>query len=189
MARIRAMGRRARDQKRCAGGTGRVVDAGRRGWAGHQQLIQLGAPSAVRQVRHPRPGFPAGPGRRGRHPLQHVHHAGPDHPRRGQPLTCQPERQFRRVVFHRRGDQNSSSSFHPRAVHCPPAQVAGDFRGWPVRVCSRDRKPAAHRPGSPASRQTWQRSRRSRGDLGRDKPQPRQRAQLNRRTQHQLRPP
>ncbi len=150
----------------------------------HQQLVELGAARIVQQVLNPRPRLRPGLLAGGGDALQQVHQPRPDQPRRGQVLARQPKQQPRRVVLHRPGEQELPELLPCQLVHRPPAQVPGHLAQMvgagllphPVPAQRTDRDPQP-------LRQPRHRGRRRRPHLVGHKPQPRQHAQLHRRTQ------
>ncbi len=59
-------------------------------------------------------------------PFDNAHRAGPDHPRRDQILTPQPEQQSRGIVLHRPRQQELVELLEFKRTGRPPAQILRD---------------------------------------------------------------
>ena len=154
---------------------------------GHQQPVQIGAALPGQQVLHPRPTSRRAPvpGRSPSSPQDH--HAGPDHPRpRSGTRTPAGTAASGESCSIARANRNSSSSFHSPVSSVPPP---GEPQNLPQVVGAgllpARRTRASHPSRSPgAQRQPAHRRCRHRRHFVRHEPQPRQGAQLHRRTQH-----
>jgi hypothetical protein len=144
----------------------------------HQQAIQSGPALAGKLVRQQAERLPPRLFPGVRDPLDHRDRARPDHPRRHQVLTRQPEQQHRRIMFHRPCQQELIQFLRLWLTRWPPLQVPRGqqkvigprLRPPPVRI-DRIRSDLQLFP-QPGHRRPW-----SGCHVIRHEPQPRQRAQ------------
>ena len=155
-----------------------------------QQRIQFLTPLRRELARQPVVGLPLRPRASVRDPADHRFRARPDHPRRDQVLTRQPEQQRRRIVLHRPRQQKLIQLLQLHRPRRTPPQILGH---QPHMLGPRLR-PLAIRTklrciDIQLIRQPGHRHRRRRRHLVRHEPQPRQGAQRHRQAQTDRRAP